>query len=251
MRPMRPARRAPTRIEAASRGRARGAVGRALLAPGIGTGTTLALRTLHAFVHRAERLVGRGEARALTDDEVAALRPVFADSIDYDAVTVRGRGVKARLGLRAHVVRDDVWLPEDCFDAHRRLTPRGLRTLLHEAVHVWQYRTRGDGYIAEALSAQLVHGARGVGTGQAYDWVAAALRGTRFEAMNPEAQAELGCWIGLHLGTDGEVDRDALGARVGAAYPTSPRRSIETALDVAAEAHAALRGAHRPRPPLP
>ena len=196
-------------------------------------------------MHALEGLVGRGDARPLTSDEIALLRPVLADSIDYGAVTVRGRGVKGPLGLRAHVVCDDVWLSDDCFDAHRRLTPRGLRTLLHEAVHVWQYRRGGDGYIAAALSAQLVHGARGVGSGQAYDWLAAARRGTRFEAMNPEAQAELGAWIGLAVGADGEVDRDALGALVETGSRLPARALTDAAFAIAVEAHDVLRGRDR------
>ena len=196
-------------------------------------------------MHGLEGLLGRGGARPLTDAEIRLLRPVFADAIDYPRVTVRTGGAKGPCGLRAHVVCDDVWLPADCAGPDGALSARGRHVLLHEAGHVWQHQHGGTGYIARALAAQLLHGARGVGTGEAYDWLAAARRGERFEAMNPEAQAELGCWIGHAIGADGEVDRDAL-ERLLRAHAPGPAGALgDTTFATVRDAHDALRG----RPP--
>ena len=194
-------------------------------------------------MHGLERLVGHGDARALTGAEIRLLRPVFADAIDYSRVTVRTGGAKGRFGLRAHVVCDDIWLSGDCVGPDGALSAHGRHVLLHEAVHVWQHQRTGTRYIAEALAAQLLEGARGVGSGEAYDWLAAAARGTRFAAMNPEAQAELGCWIGHAIGADGEIDRDALERLVACAPGAPPRTLSDEVFAVARGAHDALRAA--------
>ena len=219
----------------------RRALGRALLAPGIGAAATHGLRALHGVVHGLERLAGRGAARALTPHEIRLLRPVFGDAIDYGAVTVRTGGAKGAVPtLRAHVVCDDVWLPRDCLAPDGTLSALGRRTLLHEAGHLWQHRREGAGYIARALAAQLSLGARGVGTGEAYDWRADASDGTRLRDMNPEAQAELGCWIGHAVGADGELDRAALDALLANA-PGVGRPATDAELRIVREAHDAFR----------
>lgn len=63
--------------------------------------------------------------------------------------------------------------------------------LIHELVHVWQYRFLGARYAGNALLAQWKFG-RNKRSGHAYDWkTIAAETGSRWLALNAEAAAQL------------------------------------------------------------
>ncbi len=83
--------------------------------------------------------------RRLTDREVTVLRGVFGESLPYDRIRI---DEYARLGPRRyrffyvsfHTINSWGPMPDDI--------------LVHEAVHVWQYRRVGAVYIPRALRAQ-------------------------------------------------------------------------------------------------
>lgn len=196
----------------------------------------------HRIARLVDRCTARGEARPLSTGEIGYLRSLFGSAIDYEAVRVLYFGIKRSLRLRAHVVCNDVWLSDDCIDEVGDLSPHGWRVLLHEAVHVWQFQRTGSGYLSRALGAQLVHGSHGVGSGQAYDWLHAAEQGNRFADMNPESQAELGCWIGQSLTEDGELDRMRLQELARLECQARPHVLTKKVLAIVCEARDILRG---------
>ena len=201
--------------------------------------------TLHATVNFVESVTGQIDERSLSQAEIEYLRPIYGDSIDYSAVTVQSGGLKESLNMRANVVGNDVFMPEDLFmEDGVTLTPEGLETLGHEVGHIWQFQNRGPDYISGALYAQNTQGAGSLGTGEAYDWLAVADEGVHFNDMNPESQAELASFIGQSINPlTGEVDEvlletaieDELGLPAG-----SYNISADT-LAIVGEAHDILR----------
>lgn len=152
---------------------------RGLLQPGsaLAGGTLVAAGLLVAFV---QRLVGAQAAdRPLTPAESALLRTVFGDALALGGIRiVAGRAGLFGLSARPFALGNAIYLK-------RRGTADGA-LLVHEAVHVWQYRRCGPRYAAEALAAQAVHGRA------AYDWTLEPARGrTRWLRFNREAQAQL------------------------------------------------------------
>ena len=114
--------------------------------------------------------------RRLTDEEVARVRPIFGESLDYARVRVKA----GRLGLlgmsgRAFAHGDTVFVPI------REHVDFGL--LVHELTHVWQHQHGGTAYLSAALAAQWV--------GDGYDWRKAVGQELRWAQLNPEQQAQL------------------------------------------------------------
>ena len=219
-----------------------GDLGSATLAQGSDT----VVLTLNAAVTALDTLTGAATERPLSPEELAYLRPIYGDSIDYDAVTIRSGGIKESVGehlnLRSHVVGNDVFLTESNFNDDGSLTDNGLVTLGHELGHVWQFQNLGPEYITEAIYAQVTEGDEGVGTGGAYDWVAAAERGERFEDMNPESQAELASFIGQAVNDRGELDRANLEALIQRTIGDDSFVVSDDLFDTVSEAHDILRG---------
>ena len=216
--------------------------GKDLLAAPVRQIVDTALMSAHATVNAIDNLRGATTERGLSAAEIAYLRPIYGESIDYGAVRIQSGGIKESLGFRANVVGNDVFMPEADFNPDGSLTRDGLETLGHEFGHVWQYQNRGADYLSGAIYAQVTEGSSGVGTGGAYDWVAAAGRGERFDDMNPESQAELASFIGRSLGPDNEVNRQNL-QRVIRQESGDPRFVVDDALFATVqEAHDILRG---------
>ena len=137
-----------------------------------------------------EELTGQIETRRLNRDEIAAMRGVFGDSIDYDEVEIKRGGIRESANLNSHVVGNEIFLQEVrndnlVFDADGTLTAEGLSLLAHELTHVWQYQNEGIGYAGESLFEQLEDG------NEAYAWLTAIEEGRSFLAMNVEQQAEI------------------------------------------------------------
>jgi hypothetical protein len=112
--------------------------------------------------------------RDLTPHELAALRQLFGESIDFSRVVVKdGDQGLASINDRPFVLGNVIYLKE-----------RGeLASLAHEMVHVWQYQNGGPDYLAEALAAQLF--------GDGYDWQKALAEGKVWSQLNPEQQGQL------------------------------------------------------------
>jgi hypothetical protein len=93
-------------------------------------------------------------------------------------------------------IGNTIHLPIDSFEVDASgqptddLTDEGLRTLVHEMGHVWQYQHRGLDYIPDALIAQLEAALTGGDRGAAYDWRILARTGAPLRALNAEQQAD-------------------------------------------------------------
>lgn len=121
--------------------------------------------------------------RKLTEDEIAELRKVYGDSIDYDEVVVR----EGDIGLfnrddRPLVLGNTVLVPEGRLDEDGQISAHDL---VHEAAHLWQFQHGGIDYIKESLQDQ---GQEGSG---AYEYEDDVLAGKPWEELGPEQQAHL------------------------------------------------------------
>ncbi|MCK6550393.1 DUF4157 domain-containing protein [Myxococcota bacterium] len=112
--------------------------------------------------------------RRLTDDEIATLRAVYGDSIDYEQVRIKeGPAGLWSLNDRPFTHGNTIYLKE------AELTDE---LLVHEMAHVWQHQNGGTDYMSEALMSQW--------WGHGYDWQV-SVPGTPWSELEPEQQAEL------------------------------------------------------------
>jgi hypothetical protein len=113
------------------------------------------------------------EGRKLTSTEIAELRKVYGNSIDYRKIEVKegDSGLFSGQG-RPFVHGNTIYLNGREPD---------LDLLIHESAHVWQHQNGGTDYMTEALWSQY--------KGKGYDW-AQSVPGTPWEDLEPEQQAE-------------------------------------------------------------
>lgn len=93
--------------------------------------------------------------RPLSDAELAILKPIFGDGLDYDSIRVR----VGDIGIfnqddRPLVIGNSILIPEG------RLKNGEIRKddLVHEALHNWQFQRGGLHYIKESFQDQLLGG---------------------------------------------------------------------------------------------
>ncbi|MBN9687812.1 MULTISPECIES: hypothetical protein [unclassified Corallococcus] len=115
-------------------------------------------------------------ARKLSDSEIATLRSVYGDSIDYSSMRIKegNSGLFSTSG-RAFTHGNTIYIPPDDLP----LTPD---LLVHESAHVWQHQNGGTDYMSEALVAQNL--------GDGYDFEKGLDAGKPWSDLNPEQQAE-------------------------------------------------------------
>lgn len=118
------------------------------------------------------------KARGLKPDEIAELRKVYGDTIDYSQVRIKeGKAgllsVFSQGGDRPFTLGNTIYMKED----------KSLNTLVHEMAHVWQHQNGGTDYLTEALGAQFV--------GDGYDFEKGLQEGKTWSELNPEQQAEM------------------------------------------------------------
>ncbi len=93
-----------------------------------------------------------GSMRYLVTVEKKMLSDIFGQSVNLDKI----RLVSSNLGGRACTLGNVIRVPGGLtLDAP---------TLVHETTHIWQYQTRGTGYISDSVYHQVVQG-----TDEAYD----------------------------------------------------------------------------------
>lgn len=197
-----------------------------------------ALRGLAEAADVHDALTGSASERRLTQAEIDYLRGIYGDQLDYDAIRIQRGGSKRLLDAPGVTVGNEIWMAEGNFNADGSLSAGGLNLLAHEACHVWQYAQGGPGYLGDSMYDQVRHGRGGVGTGGAYDWLAAADAGTRFDGMRPEQQAALVEYIdrALRLSPDGALTRENLQAVLG------DHKLSDGAFAIALEAQRRVRG---------
>jgi hypothetical protein len=129
-------------------------------------------------VSAIQTLVGLEPAgRKLKDSEIAELRKVYGDSIDYSSVRLK-EGNVGLFGLtgRAFTHGNTIYIPNGSM-------PLTTDLLVHEMGHVWQHQNGGTDYMSEALWAQNV--------GDGYDFEKGLQEGKSWSQLNPEQQSEL------------------------------------------------------------
>ena len=115
--------------------------------------------------------------RKLTATEIAELRKVYGDSIDYGNVKVKeGSSGLFSLTNRPFTHGDTIYVPKGSL-------PLSTDLLVHEMGHVWQHQHGGTDYMSEALWAQ--------NFGDGYDFEKGVREGKSWSELNPEQQAEL------------------------------------------------------------
>ncbi|HVS03556.1 MAG TPA: DUF4157 domain-containing protein [Thermoanaerobaculia bacterium] len=121
--------------------------------------------------------------RKLSGDEIAMLRDVYGDSIDYDSVRIKeGKtGVFGASG-RPFTHGNTIYVPQSWLNDHPDPAER-RQLLVHEMAHVWQNQHGGTDYMTEALGAQWF--------GDGYNFAKGLVAGERWGDLNPEQQAEL------------------------------------------------------------
>jgi len=129
-------------------------------------------------------------SRGLSADERAYLKDAFGDSLNLDDIRIHRGNISHDAGVAPHTVGNDIYLPDNCFNADGTLNELGKATLMHEAFHVYQAQKGGNGYIHEALEAQ-VDGIVSTGNRNAgYNFLEPFRAGKPFDEWNPEQQAK-------------------------------------------------------------
>lgn len=138
--------------------------------------------------------LGLAESRGLTAGEQAYLQTIYGDSIDYDEITIQqGGGLEELIGMDPHAITNDIYLPDENYNADGTLTPDGLELLSHEIGHVWQYQNDGANSISQAVGSYIDD------RDAAYDYSATIDAGTEWEDLTPDQQAEFAMIIGMAL----------------------------------------------------
>jgi hypothetical protein len=114
--------------------------------------------------------------RKLTGDEIATLRKVYGDSIDYSQLRIKegNSGLFSTTG-RAFTHGNTIYIPKENLPLTEDL-------LVHESAHVWQHQNGGTDYMSEALWAQYF--------GDGYEFEKGLDEGKSWSQLNPEQQAE-------------------------------------------------------------
>ncbi len=94
-----------------------------------------------------------GLVLSLTDRERALLADFFGAGLDCGVVRIRDGGFPSWLCTRS--VLGTIFFQASIRFPERRDTPWGRGLLLHETVHIWQYRTVGVRYATSSLWDQL------------------------------------------------------------------------------------------------
>jgi hypothetical protein len=116
----------------------------------------------------------------LSPQELAVVKKVYGDSIDYSKVELK-TGDVGIFGVsgRAFVHGNTIYIPKESLNADGSVH---LETLVHEMGHIRQHQVGGTDYMSEALYGQYL--------GDGYDWRKGLDAGKSFGDLNPEQQAE-------------------------------------------------------------
>jgi hypothetical protein len=114
--------------------------------------------------------------RKLSSDEIATLRQVYGDSIDYSQLRIKeGKSGLFSTTGRAFTHGNTIYIPPENLPLTKDL-------LVHESAHVWQHQNGGTDYMSEALVAQYL--------GDGYEFEKGLKEGKSWSQLNPEQQAE-------------------------------------------------------------
>jgi hypothetical protein len=103
--------------------------------------------TLETFLIQSQGALAT-PGRRLTQPETQILSGVFGISVNLDAV--RLAHTSAAVNGRAYTLGNTIRFPVNA--------AIDLRTLVHETTHVWQYQTKGAGYLSDSIWHQATGG---------------------------------------------------------------------------------------------
>lgn len=143
--------------------------------------------------------------RPLTREEKEVLKPIFGDSLKYDAIKI----TQGKVGL--YGLTHKYGATAIGYHIYFRSYDSKFITLVHECVHVWQFQTTGTFYIGQSAVLQLLHK---FGGDNPYDWVNTIGRRRNSWSLlkSAEAQAEFIERLyakGKFIFEDGRVDSGA------------------------------------------
>jgi hypothetical protein len=143
----------------------------------------LAVVTLQNGISAIQTAIGvEPVGRELKDTEIAELRKVYGNTLDYSQIRIKEGSLGLNNLLAAHTVGNTIYLPTGNSD---------LPTLVHEAAHAWQYQNGGTDYIGESLWNQFKGWVSGGDRGDAYAYDEQIKAGKSWADLNPEQQASV------------------------------------------------------------
>ena len=113
----------------------------------MGDETRVRFPTLESFLIQSQGALAT-PGRRLTRTETQILSGVFGMSVNLDAIRLVMTNVA--VNGRAYTLANTIRFPTN--------STVDLRTLVHETTHVWQYQTKGSGYISDSLWHQATGG---------------------------------------------------------------------------------------------
>ena len=120
----------------------------------------------------------------LAPRQIAELRKVFGDSIDYERVRLKvGRLGLLSLAGRPFVLGHTLYVPRDVPRTDSAALQLPMHLLIQEMGHVWQYQAGGTDYVCETLW--------GPWFGEGSDWRTALDAGRSWGELDPEQQVRL------------------------------------------------------------
>lgn len=128
----------------------------------------------------------------MNEGEIAQLRSVYGDSMDYSQIRIKEGHLGIANGLAPHTIGNTIYIPEGWLDPTSANYQADRNELLvHEAAHSWQYQNGGTDYIGESLWNQFSGWVSGGNRNEAYDFGRAVNEGKVWSELNPEQQAAL------------------------------------------------------------
>jgi hypothetical protein len=168
-------------------------VGRGLVKATIQSVADTAIVGLSSAVSAVQTLIGlEPPSRGLNSQEIAELRKVYGDSIDYSQIRLKEGFIGLNQFLAPHTVGNTIYIPQGRLDPSSPNYVRERNNLLvHETGHVWQYQNGGTDYISESLYNQAKGAISGGSRDAAYGFDQAIKDGKNWSELNPEQQAHL------------------------------------------------------------
>ncbi|WP_428264927.1 DUF4157 domain-containing protein [Haliangium sp.] len=135
--------------------------------------------------------------RRLRNEEKAYAKEIFKDSVNYDKVRITrdgplSVGAPRTVGNTIHIPSS--WTGNNMFKKGKKgtipsLSDPGLKLLIHEMTHVWQYQQGGAAYIGDSSWSQFKASFSSDRRGGAYKWRRPQKAGKPWHKWNPEEQA--------------------------------------------------------------
>lgn len=168
-------------------------VGRGLLKATVQAAADTFIVALSSGVSAVQTLVGlEPPSRALNNQEIAELRKVYGDTIDYSQIRLKEGNLGLNQLLAPHTVGNTIYIPEGSLDKNSSTYAADRNQLLvHETAHVWQYQNGGTDYISESLYNQAKGAIGGGSRNEAYEFEQPIRDGKSWTELNPEQQAHL------------------------------------------------------------